>query len=104
MYGALTYYRDHLVNAPRVEAAKVYLVIGPWDHPGTRTPTDEDGGVKFGSAALLDLKDLHRQWYHWMMNNGPKPASSRSASPTIFSRQATPERTVNGDTPTRSRR
>jgi putative CocE/NonD family hydrolase len=60
--GALTFYRDHLANASPEVRAKHFLVIGPWDHAGTRTPTDEVGGVKFGSASVLDLNDLHRQW------------------------------------------
>jgi len=46
--GALTYYRDHLANASPQARAKHFLIIGPWDHPGTRTPTDEVAGVKFG--------------------------------------------------------
>jgi uncharacterized protein len=72
--GALTYYRDHLANAAPEVRSKHFLIIGPWDHPGTRTPTYEIGGVKFGSGALLDLNDLHRQWYDWTMKAGPKPA------------------------------
>jgi putative CocE/NonD family hydrolase len=72
--GALSYYRDHLANASPQARAKHFLIIGPWDHAGTRTPKDEVGGVKFGPAALLDLNDLHRQWYDWTMKAGPKPA------------------------------
>ncbi len=71
--GALSFYRDHLANAPPEARAKHFLIIGPWDHAGTRTPTNEVGGVKFGSAAIVDLNDLHRQWYDWTMRNGPKP-------------------------------
>jgi uncharacterized protein len=71
--GALSYYRDHLANAPAEARAKHFLVIGPWDHAGTRTPTDEVGGVKFGPGAVIDLNDLHRQWYDWTMKNGKKP-------------------------------
>jgi putative CocE/NonD family hydrolase len=71
--GALTFYRDHLANASAQERARHFLIIGPWDHAGTRTPTDEVAGVKFGGASLLDLNDLHRQWYDWTMKNGPKP-------------------------------
>ncbi|MBV9007773.1 MAG: CocE/NonD family hydrolase [Verrucomicrobia bacterium] len=71
--GALTFYRDHLANASPETRAKHFLIIGPWDHAGTRTPTDEVGGVKFGSAAVLDLNDLHRQWYDWTMKSGEKP-------------------------------
>lgn len=72
--GALTYYRDHLVNASPQTRAKHFLVIGPWDHAGTRTPTDEVAGIKFGPGAIVDLNDLHRQWYDWTMKTGPKPA------------------------------
>ncbi len=71
--GALTFYRDHLANASPEERAKHFLIIGPWDHAGTRTPTDEVGGVKFGGVAVLDLNDLHRQWYDWTMKGGGKP-------------------------------
>jgi putative CocE/NonD family hydrolase len=72
--GALTYYRDHLAKASPQTRAKHFLVIGPWDHAGTRTPTDEVGGVKFGPGAIVDLNDLHRQWYDWTMKAGPRSA------------------------------
>jgi uncharacterized protein len=71
--GALTYYRDHLANASPQARAKHFLIIGPWDHPGTRTATDEVAGVKFGPGAIVDLNDLHRRWYDWTMKAGPKP-------------------------------
>jgi putative CocE/NonD family hydrolase len=76
--GALTYYRDHLANASSQTRAKHFLIIGPWDHAGTRTPTDEVAGVKFGPGAIVDLNDLHRQWYDWTMKAGPKPAFLKS--------------------------
>jgi uncharacterized protein len=72
--GALTYYRDHLAKASPQARAKHFLIIGPWDHAGTRTPTDEVAGVKFGRGAIVDLNDLHRQWYDWTMKTEPKPA------------------------------
>ncbi|HEV2045193.1 MAG TPA: CocE/NonD family hydrolase [Chthoniobacterales bacterium] len=71
--GAMTFYRDHIANASPEARAKHFLIIGPWDHAGTRTPTDEVGGVKFGPGALVDLNDLHRQWYDWTMKNNKKP-------------------------------
>jgi len=71
--GAMTFYRDHIANASPETRAKHFLIIGPWDHAGTRTPTDEAAGIKFGSAAIIDLNDLHRQWYDWTMKNGAKP-------------------------------
>jgi uncharacterized protein len=71
--GALRYYRDHLANSAPEVRAKHFLVIGPWDHAGTRTPTDEVAGVKFGPGAVIDLNDLHQKWYDWTMKSGPKP-------------------------------
>jgi putative CocE/NonD family hydrolase len=53
--------------------AKHYLIIGPWDHPGTRTPKAEVGGLKFGPASVLDLNKLHTEWYDWAMKGGAKP-------------------------------
>src|SRR5207247_10365030 len=71
--GALTFYRDHMANISPETRAKHFLIIGPWDHAGTRTPTDEVAGVKFGPGAIVDLNDLHRQWYERTMKAGPKP-------------------------------
>jgi putative CocE/NonD family hydrolase len=51
-----------------------YLIIGPWDHAGTRDPKPEFGGLKFGEASLLDMNKLHTEWYDWTMKNGKKPA------------------------------
>ena len=44
-----------------------YLVVGPWDHGGTRTPTSSLDHVDFGSAALIHVDELHLRWFnHWM--------------------------------------
>jgi uncharacterized protein len=71
--GALHYYRRHMQYGSTEAKAKHYLLMGPWDHAGTRTPKDEVGGLSFGKASLLDLNDLHRQWYDWTMKDGVKP-------------------------------
>ena len=71
--GALSYYREIMKYGNAEAKAKHYLIIGPWDHPGTRTPRKEIGGLVFGDASLLDMNDLHRQWYDWTMKSGPKP-------------------------------
>jgi putative CocE/NonD family hydrolase len=71
--GALAYYRRHMRYGSEKGRARHYLLIGPWDHAGTRTPKEEVGGLKFGKASLLDLNQLHREWYDWTMKDGPKP-------------------------------
>jgi len=71
--GALTHYRRHMAAAGADARARHFLVIGPWDHPGTRTPKQEFAGMKFGAASLVDLPQLHLDWYRFTMEGGPKP-------------------------------
>ena len=71
--GAFSYYREHMKYGNAETKARHYLIIGPWDHPGTRTPKKEVGGLTFGDASVLDMNDLHRQWYDWTLKNGSKP-------------------------------
>ncbi len=71
--GALTHYREYMKNASAEGRARHYLIIGPWDHAATRTPRAEIGGLKFAPASLVDLPQLHLDWYAWTMQGGPKP-------------------------------
>jgi putative CocE/NonD family hydrolase len=71
--GALAHYRAHLNALPLEARSRQYLVIGPWDHAGTRTPKMEFLGLKFGPNSLVDLPALHLQWYAWTMQGGPQP-------------------------------
>ncbi len=71
--GALRYYSEHLQYASKKARDQHYLIIGPWDHPGTRTPAKEFSGLKFGEASLLDLNKLHQDWYDWTLKAGKKP-------------------------------
>jgi putative CocE/NonD family hydrolase len=71
--GAFTYYKRHMQYGTPEAKATHYLLIGPWDHAGTRTPKAEVGGLKFGAASVLDLNKLHKEWYDWTMKGGPKP-------------------------------
>jgi putative CocE/NonD family hydrolase len=71
--GAFTFYNRHMKFGTAEAKANHYLIIGPWDHAGTRTPKAEVGGLKFGEASVLDLNKLHTEWYNWAMKGGPKP-------------------------------
>jgi putative CocE/NonD family hydrolase len=71
--GAFEYYKRHMKYGSAEAKANHYLIIGPWDHAGTRTPRAEVGGLKFGPASLLDLNKLHKEWYDWTMKGGAKP-------------------------------
>lgn len=71
--GALEHYRQHLQHASAAARARHFLIIGPWDHAGTRTPVAEFGGMHFGEASVLDLNALHKAWYDWTLKDGAKP-------------------------------
>jgi putative CocE/NonD family hydrolase len=71
--GAMEYYRRHMKYGSKEGKEKHYLIIGPWDHAGTRTPQKEFGGWKFGEASMLDMNRLHVEWYDWTLKNGAKP-------------------------------
>jgi putative CocE/NonD family hydrolase len=71
--GAFTYYRRHMEYGTTEAKQNHFLIIGPWDHAGTRTPRREVGGLKFGEASVLDLNKLHTEWYDWVMKSGKKP-------------------------------
>jgi len=72
--GAMAYYNRHLRNATPAARARHYLILGPWDHPGTRTPVKSIGGLTFGEESVLDMNRLHREWYDWTMKGGTRPA------------------------------
>lgn len=71
--GALAHYRQHTRNAPPGARSQHYLIIGPWDHAGTRAPKLEFAGIRVGPASMLDLQQLHLQWYDWAMKQGERP-------------------------------
>lgn len=71
--GALTFYDRHMKYGSDAGKSKHYLLIGPWDHAGTRTPSRDVGGISFGRECLLDLNRLHTDWYRHAMYGGPRP-------------------------------
>nr|WP_047168052.1 CocE/NonD family hydrolase [Sphingomonas sp. Y57] len=72
--GAMAHYREHLTHGPDGAASRHYLVIGPWDHAGTRVPQLRFAGIDAGPNSLVDLKALHRQWYDWTLGSGERPS------------------------------
>lgn len=71
--GALEFYKRHMAHGSEDAKANHFLIIGPWDHAGTRTPNRDVGGLRFGEASLADLNKLHKEWYDWTMKDGRKP-------------------------------
>lgn len=71
--GALSFYKEFMQYASPAAKEKHYLIIGPWDHSGTRIPKKEVGGLNFGDTSLLDMNDLHRRWYNYTLKDSIKP-------------------------------
>lgn len=71
--GALHHYRSHMTHGQATAKVNHFLLMGPWDHAGTRTPKRDVGGLTFGESSLLDLNALHKEWYDWTMKGGPRP-------------------------------
>ncbi|MGH9842381.1 MAG: CocE/NonD family hydrolase [Blastocatellia bacterium] len=72
--GAMEFYKRHMQHASAPAREQHYLIIGPWNHSGTRTPRPELGGLKVGEASLLNMNKLLKEWYDWTLKDGQKPA------------------------------
>jgi hypothetical protein len=70
--GSLSHYRRYRDAGPR-GAANSYLLIGPWDHAGTRNPTTTQDRVTVSDKSVIDLNALHKAWYDWTMKGGSRP-------------------------------
>lgn len=72
-WGTLEFYRRHLQHASAAARSRHFLIIGPWNHTGTRAPQSQVAGLTVGEAGLLDMQQLHLEWYAWTMLAGPRP-------------------------------
>ncbi len=71
--GTMDFRQLHLDAVNAQTGARSYLVIGPWDHPGTRVPNRHVGGLDLGEGAMVDLKALHVAWFDHVMRDAPLP-------------------------------
>jgi putative CocE/NonD family hydrolase len=80
----MEYYRRHMRHGSASGRANHYLILGPWDHGGTRIPVQEFGGVKFGDAMMFDAFALDRDWYRWAMGETERRPESLLDRVTYF--------------------
>jgi uncharacterized protein len=71
--GTFAFYREHMAGASAAAREKHYLLIGPWDHAGTRKPQLNVGGVAFAATSQLDMNALHLHWYNYARGHGKRP-------------------------------
>jgi putative CocE/NonD family hydrolase len=70
-WGELFYWHGMVNESPAAD--RQWLLSGPWDHAGTRTPKQRLGGRDFGVAALVDMLPLHLRFFdRWLkdIDNG----------------------------------
>jgi uncharacterized protein len=72
--GSLYYYKQHMQYGLREWTAHHYLIIGPWDHAGARTPGTDVGGLKVGEASCIDMNQLYLEWFNWVLQDGARPS------------------------------
>jgi putative CocE/NonD family hydrolase len=71
--GAMHYYYNHIRYGTPDARGKHFLIIGPWDHAGTRRPRKKLGGLVFPDNAVMDMEKLHLEWYDWILKGKGKP-------------------------------
>ncbi len=71
--GAMKYFTDHMRYGSEHAIARHYLVFGPWSHGGTRHPVRELGGLVFGDNSVLDMEQLHLDWFDWVFKHEDRP-------------------------------
>ncbi len=63
--GALNFYEGMIKHSPA--PGKQYLVLGPWNHMGTRWPTQKASDLDFTPSAVLDMNRIHLEWFdYWL--------------------------------------
>lgn len=63
--GAMCYYRGAVQHGPN--PTQQYMIMGPWDHGGTRFPKRVLGGVDFTLESQMDMKYVHLAWFdRWL--------------------------------------
>jgi len=70
-WGELHYWHGMVRESPAAD--RQWLIIGPWDHAGTRTPRQQLGGRDFGPEAVVDMKAIHLRFFdRWLkgVDNG----------------------------------
>lgn len=72
--GAMAYYHQYMRNASPAARQNHYLILGPWNHSGTRIPKQTFGGMTFGDKMMFDAFGLDKAWYDWTMGGGPRPS------------------------------
>ncbi|MCF6440003.1 CocE/NonD family hydrolase [Pseudoalteromonas luteoviolacea] len=71
--GTLKYYKNHLQWAKQQVFEQHYLIMGPWDHSGTRVPKRQVHQAQFKPQSMLDMPKVYLDWFNWTLKGRNKP-------------------------------
>ncbi|KAF7786480.1 hypothetical protein PRUB_a1059 [Pseudoalteromonas rubra] len=72
-HGTLLYYLNHQKWGRPEVFDQHYLIMGPWDHGGTRYPKPALGQLQLGERSVLDMKQVYLDWFNWTLKGKDKP-------------------------------
>lgn len=71
--GAMEYYHRHMKYGSAKGKRKHHVIMGPWDHAGTRKPVENIGGLDFNKTSLINMEQLYVSWFDYALKNKAKP-------------------------------
>ena len=71
--GTMYYYLNYQKYASKGAKDMCYMIIGPWNHGGTRHPAKNMGDLEFDDNSLIDMNKLYLEWFDWTLRNGKRP-------------------------------
>ena len=71
--GAMNYYKSFMKYASKKAKGEHYLIMGPWTHRGTREPAEKFGDMVFGKKAVINMHQLHLDWFDWKLKGKKRP-------------------------------
>ncbi|MBQ4837605.1 CocE/NonD family hydrolase [Pseudoalteromonas luteoviolacea] len=72
--GTLRYFKNHQQWGNQLARSEHYLIVGPWDHSGTRKPKSHVHEAYFLPPSMLDMFKIHLDWFNWTLKGEAKPA------------------------------
>lgn len=57
-----------------------YLMVGPWDHPGTRRPQQVTKGYDHGPQSVVDIHATYARWFDYVLRDGEAFAETGNAA------------------------
>ena len=75
--GALRFYRRHMQRGPAAGTERHYLLMGPWSHGGTRSPSQTLDDLTFGKNSVVDINQLHLDWFNSVFYDQERPSQLR---------------------------